>query len=113
MNIKVYMTAFGKPDEIRMVELPLGLEIKDQASDQFLDYVYHYGQNDIQPQQHCSVSIGDVIESSDCRLFMVCGPGGFKEITNEQFDYFKALDRQDRLFDELTRVRKVKPCPSN
>jgi hypothetical protein len=90
MKVKVYMLAFGKPDEVREVDVP---------GPATLDAVFYYGQNDFQPQQHPSVSMGDVIELNG-KLFVIQAVG-FKEITKEQLKNYKKLERIDRQFSEL------------
>ena len=101
MKIKVHMTAFAEPGTIRMVELPHYTNLDDQGAERFLDIVYYYGQNDFQPQDCCSVSGGDVIELDDGRLFIIQLPAGYKEITKEQFEEHKKLDRRERQFSKL------------
>ncbi len=108
-HIKVHMTAFGEPDEIRLVDIFNCPDGADQGSDGFLDTVYLYGQNEFQPQKdHCSISGGDVIELGDGRLFIIQLPAGFKEITQEQFEQYKTSDRMDRQFSELVSAYKPK-----
>jgi len=92
------MLAFEeKPNVIRMVTIPN----TDRVS---LDVVFYYGQNDFAfgPEKNttCSVSVGDVIELDDGSLWLVKS-FGFRNITREQFEDWKALDRHDRCFHEL------------
>ena len=54
MSYKVEMLAFGDKDEIREVTLPEG-----EAT---LELIYMHGQNEVQPLDHPSVSMGDVIQ---------------------------------------------------
>lgn len=82
MLVNVRMLAFGKPGEIREVEVNDCFLV--EGTDYFLDEVFAAGQNDIQAQQHPSVSIGDVIEY-DSKLFLVCMVG-YKEISEEECD---------------------------
>jgi len=64
--------------------------------DFLLGQVYHYGQNDFQLVEGMpSVSVGDVIELND-KLFMVI-PMGFKEITQEELNFYKTLNRVERI----------------
>ena len=66
MRVKVYLVHFG-PWKIRTVTSPNNTAPKD-----FLDTVFHYGQNDFQPLPLPSVSVGDVIENPhDGRLYRV------------------------------------------
>jgi len=84
-SIMVHMLAFadkGDRSKIRMVELPkdfVGYELFD-----VLEEVFRCGQNDVQPQQMPSVSVGDVAEIGG-RYFMVLGMG-WKEISKDEFD---------------------------
>lgn len=70
--VEVEMRAFGKPGEIRKVELPdkdSGLPV-----DQLLESVFYWGQNDFQPQEHPSVSSGDVVRIGSER-YLCCTIG--------------------------------------
>lgn len=91
---KVRMMAFGKPDEVRTVDVPNDRLAGAKSDDHKLGLIFELGQNDFQPKQHPSVSVGDVIELGD-KLIMVL-PVGFKEITPAQFDEYKAIERRDR-----------------
>jgi len=89
MIVEVEMLAFGKPGEIRQVNLP-----DEVQEDRILDAVFYYGQNDFQPQNHPSVSAGDVIRWNN-ENHLVAGVG-FKKITDEQLNTYRNLDRNDR-----------------
>lgn len=71
MIIEVEMLAFGN-GEIREVEVPDGEVTSDV--DQMLELVFHYGQNDFQPKNHPSVSVGDVVRLNNER-YAVAGLG--------------------------------------
>jgi hypothetical protein len=68
--IEVEMQAFGG-GRIRTVVIPVAEGVgqttespfwRDLTTDQKLDHIFYYGQNDFQPvANHCSVSVGDVI----------------------------------------------------
>ena len=66
-----------------------------------LEAVYYYGQNDfaIGPELNTtySLSVADVIELEDGRLFMVASCG-FKEITKERFAALASMSSRDRVF---------------
>ncbi len=96
IKVKVHMTAFGNPGEVRMVE------VADPSpnEDGLLNQVFYYGQNDFQPQQHPSVSMGDVIETASGKLYLIKAIG-FKEITRGEFYKYKVLPRRDRAFAQL------------
>ena len=83
MIVDVHMLAFYEnKGTIRHVEIP---DYKDERDKQdILDLVFQYGQNDFQPQNIYSVSVGDVIELDD--EYWMVAPLGFKEITKEKFD---------------------------
>lgn len=59
-----------------------------------LELAFRYGQNDFQPRQMCSVSVGDVI-LLDGEMFMVMG-GGFKKITDREYLDFWNTPRRER-----------------
>ena len=90
---KVHMMAFGKPGEIREVDLPepVPTDIEELAEE-----IFRLGQNDFQPKCHCSVSMGDVMEI-DGKLYGVAA-FGIKEITQQQFEEYKNIPQRDRIF---------------
>jgi hypothetical protein len=77
VRVEVEMHAFGKhytPDgsvPTRIVELPAGEPIT-------LDSVFKYGQNDFQPRELPSVSVGDIIRLNGKRFVVM--PMGFTEV---------------------------------
>lgn len=87
MKFKVEMLAFGE-GQIREVTIPEG----ENAT---LDTIYYYGQNDFQPLEHPSVSMGDVI-NFDNKKWLVAGIG-FTEMTDDQYTEYLNTDRRDRL----------------
>lgn len=95
--VEVEMLAFGDPGEIRSVGIP-----PDTEPANILDEVYHWGQNDFQPQQHPSVSMGDVIRHDDGK-YIVCSVG-FKKLTDEQYADYLKMERRDRHFYSLLRA---------
>ena len=99
MKYKVRMLAFGKPGEVREVDLPVEPSDKVEV---LLDQIFMYGQNDFQPQQHPSVSVGDVIELEikGQREFYRVDVFGFQKMTNAQLIEYIKLDRRDRYFWE-------------
>jgi hypothetical protein len=88
------MLAFGKPGEIREVNVPEMLG--DLTGDDLLEQIYWFGQNDMQPQQHPSVSMGDVIEL-DSKYYLVMTEG-FKELSTEKLAEYMSLEQRDRHF---------------
>lgn len=96
MDIKVRMLAFGEPKEIRIVDVPkynfLTPFGKDTKSD--LEIIFYWGQNDFQPQNHPSVSEGDVVEYNN--KFYMCLGIGFTEISEQDLIEYESLKREDR-----------------
>lgn len=58
MIFEVEMRAFGEPGEVRKVNVP---DSQITGTDADLDLIFYHGQNDFQPQNHPSLSAGDVI----------------------------------------------------
>jgi len=75
MIFEVEMRAFGNPGEVRKVNVPDD-QITGTESD--LNLIFQYGQNDFQPQQHPSVSVGDVIRFGNRKVLVA--PIGFENI---------------------------------
>jgi flagellar motor switch protein FliM len=65
MVFEVEMWAFMN-GQIREVHID-DERLEGKTKDQVLELVFHFGQNDVQPKDMCSVSVGDVI-----RLDGVC-----------------------------------------
>lgn len=83
MKVTVEMLAFGKKNELREVEIPDDIPMYTA-----LDEVYHWGQNEHQPQPHPSVSVGDVIRWEGAK-YMIC-PFGFRQMCEAEYkDYLK------------------------
>jgi hypothetical protein len=109
MKIKVHMVAFEDPIRIRMVDVPKEHFLLCDTTSEVLELVFKFGQNDFQPQQCCSVSVGDVVElphEEECEedtfpadwepgYWMVSGVG-FTKITPEQFLQHKSLPQSKR-----------------
>jgi hypothetical protein len=103
MQVKVHMLAFEETYKVRNVTIPDGVVVNDET---MLDVTFHYGQNDfaVGPEKNttCSLSVVDVIEDENRRLFVV-SPCGFKEITIQQFAELLLMDRRDRHVWKLFR----------
>ena len=84
--VPVHQLAFHNGDavKIRRVTIPeeSGRSILEQLED-----IFHFGQNDFQPQQLYSVSVGDVIEL-DGQYYLVAMVGFYK-MTAEQFILYR------------------------
>ena len=77
MIYRVFMLAFGGPGKTRLVHVPF----KSRTREELLEAIYHYGQNDVQPDRHCcSVSVGDVIELPRQAAFYRVTPEGFERV---------------------------------
>jgi len=86
MQVKTHLLAFEE-NKIRMVDIP-------DNEPPSLESVFYFGQNDFQPKQMPSLSVGDVIEMWS-ELYLVM-PFGFKKITPSEFESYKAIPREDR-----------------
>lgn len=93
MIFEVEMLAFGEPGEIRRVDVP-DEHANHEDVRHVLESVFYWGQNDFQPQEHPSVSTGDVIRCMG-ENWLVAGVG-FKKITDEQLSQYRLVDRRDR-----------------
>jgi len=92
------MLAFGEPGEIREVEID-SPEVGEEL-DVTLERIFHNGQNDFQPQQHPSVSVGDVVHYGG-RTFLVAGMG-FEEISLEKLKEWRNIPRRERSLRTIT-----------
>ncbi len=90
---KVRLLAHGKPGEIREVDIPDGDFYVVEVT---LDSIFYWGQNDFQPKQHPSVSVGDVIELEE--KFYLVKAIGFEELSKEQLDKYNSLEQYNRMF---------------
>jgi hypothetical protein len=84
MIFTVELLAFS--DGLRLVEIPdhEALAAALTSTDHLLELVFKYGQNDVQPKDQCSVSVGDVIRitetaAGEASRYLVL-PHGFREI---------------------------------
>lgn len=68
---------------VRVVEVPDD-EAKGADEHDLLELVFKYGQNDFQPQNIYSVSVGDIAVING-KYWMVMGTG-WKELTKKEFD---------------------------
>lgn len=82
--------------EIRKVNVPQN--DVDNAPDDLaiLERIFYYGQNDFQPQQLPSVSVGDVATVNNKNY--LCRPLGWREIPDDELAKYKELPRRDRNF---------------
>lgn len=112
MKVPVYMTAFVDRGTIREVEIP---DIDPGDLHAVMENVFHYGQNDFQPQNKPSVSVGDVAEFQG-KLYL-CKPVGWQEVTREWFDRYAAKGHGEKptmvyeQWDAGTRQRETGGTP--
>jgi hypothetical protein len=97
MKIKVHMLAFGQPDELRWVDV----ESPSANVERLLEQVFEMGQNDFQPQEHPSVSVGDVIDLHPVNRQYLVRAAGFKELTLPELTQYRATPRLDRMLSAL------------
>jgi hypothetical protein len=90
MIFNVEMLAFGKPNEIRKVDVP-NSEITDDLMTN-LQLIFHYGQNDFQDRPHPSVSVGDVIEYNNKKYTVDFV--GFSEIGEDQLEDLRGIAKR-------------------
>jgi hypothetical protein len=97
MIFKVRMLAFGDPGDVREVDVPdeeLSRKTTKTTQQNFvLELIFKYGQNDFQPQQMPSVSMGDVIEYEG-KFFAVCALGFRRLIKLEDYEALTQWGRQ-------------------
>jgi hypothetical protein len=95
------MLAFGTDHEIREVDIPnrqlisMVTNKKGVCLEELLGLVFYYGQNEYQPQNHCSVSVGDVIELEGHGFFRV-DPSGFSKLAPDVMRTYRKTPRRDR-----------------
>lgn len=104
MIFKVRMLAFENLGTIREVEVP-DSELQGLPTIGVLEKVYHYGQNDVQPQECCSVSMGDVAEVNG-KLY-ICQSAGWAKISTEDFNEYASLDRRARHFSKFVYPHEI------
>jgi hypothetical protein len=95
MIFNVRMLAYCEDDVVRHVDVPDSKVIVTKSVDGLLELIFYYGQNDFQPQQVCSVSMGDVAEIGN--EFYRCEMVGWRLITEEELREYEAMDRRDRV----------------
>lgn len=92
---------------VRQVEVPDDKVILTKSHLDLLELIFFNGQNDFQPQQVCSVSVGDVAEIGD--KFYRCEIVGWKEIAPEKLREYEAMDRRDRVLAAYKMERSPLP----
>lgn len=90
VEFKVHMVAFHNPCDddvqVRVVKVPEEELNDSQAPEVKLERVFHWGQNDFQPQACPSVSVGDIIElpSEQGETYWRVAGCGFEKITKDE-----------------------------
>lgn len=105
MKFIVELLAFGKPGEVREVEASTLSIYPKEAVDNALSNptlaemacseIFHYGQNEAQPQDHPSVSAGDIIHIGEDRWLILAV--GFKKLTPDEYLLYKEMPRDKRM----------------
>lgn len=90
VNVELWAFAEGKK---RKVLLPPGQEPS-------LSAIYHYGQNEVQPQDCPSVSAGDVICLANGERHLVLGLG-YRRLTEEEYQDWIKLPQAERALAAL------------
>lgn len=108
MKFTVELLAFGKPGETREVEVPCLYEYSPREADtEILCMIFVWGQNERQPQEHTSVSAGDVIRIGEDRWLVL--PAGFIKLTAETYQEYLAIPQPKR---PLAVFSLAPPAPS-
>jgi len=77
------MLAFQDKGMIREVDIPDD-EYDESGHMEILELVFKYGQNDFQPRQCPSVSVGDVAQIDG--KYYVCSGVGWRSVTKSEFN---------------------------
>lgn len=112
---KVFMLALkGNINNIREVEVPIQ-EVAQQDLNSVLEAIFKYGQNDFQPKDIRSVSVGDVIElvtpTSEYKgVYYAVGGLGFVKIKSpehapNEFDLmFGDVEKQEDRDEKIDKI---------
>ena len=103
ITYKVHMLANNPPEweNPRKVAVPSEEVVSDTMK--LLEAIYIWGQNENQPRECCSVSMGDVAEVDG--KFYICQSIGWKEISKDELAEYKAIPQRDRSWSEFVRPR--------
>lgn len=96
MKFIVELLAHGKEGEVREVEFDNVYATSDLEATRNLTLrlIFEHGQNERQPQDHPSVSVGDVIRLGEDRYLVL--PSGFKRLSQAAYERYKAIPRDQR-----------------
>lgn len=102
LSIEVEMFAF-RQGEVRNVAVPYETVKGDLAK--VLGETFSWGQNEMQPTFHPSVSMGDVIRYNGERyLIVACG---FRLLNEMEYRDYIAMSQEDRLMESLRRKANI------
>lgn len=93
MKFTVELLAFGKPGEIREVDVPANDD--HDYPEVHCSRVFYHGQNEVQPQDHPSVSAGDVIHIGEDRWLIMAV--GFHKLTTHEYEAYKSMNQRQRI----------------
>jgi hypothetical protein len=97
--VYAHMLAYQPSYVVRPIVLPDAAVL--DTPENLRGLAYELGQNDFQNVPGIySVSAGDVLDIGDGELWLVCRVG-FRAMTFKEFDEYKALPRQDRVFSKF------------
>ena len=103
MLIKTHLLAFEE-DRIRMVEIDDGFKASISVTD-VLEEVFKMGQNDFQPQEMPSLSVGDVVELDETcyKKYWLIMSAGWKNLTEEEYEAYKQIPIPERAISTYQR----------
>ena len=102
MVYEVEMWAFCN-GAVRKVDVPLVdmKSIDDSQKDSLtLEAIFYWGQNDFQPQDMPSVSVGDIAQLAPNSRWLCCSLGWRKLDADEYIEYIN-MDKTDRILSML------------
>ena len=108
-TFNVHMLANELDYRIREVHCPA--VTSDVGIDNILNEIWVQGQNDIQPQKCCSVSVGDVAEVND--RFYVILMTGFLPLNARQLLAYATTEQRDRSLYTFNEQRFLEKFPKS
>lgn len=99
MKVRVEMLAFCEDGTFREVQIPQIYINRTTDTQKVLDLVFEFGQNEKQPMNCPSVSIGDVIHYAG--EYWLVRPLGFEQIWDTQLEQYRSIPRIDRQFVDV------------
>jgi hypothetical protein len=71
----------------------------DELVPQLLEEIFYWGQNEVQPLEMPSVSVGDVARMGDDRW--LCCSVGWKKLTHEEYVAYTRMSQVERVLSSL------------